>query len=216
MLKNENHKFVKNHQPKIGGMLLVAKYPRWFLSILGNFAQGDYKLVLSIDYKLVKNFRHFRKSQLYGQIFVYILTIILVAFVLAYGYKSIKDFRDRAEKVCELKFKNDLSNSIKTISSDYGSVKRKDLQLCASYQQVCFVETYEKPNMPSGIDPIIKDSMLSNTGRNVFLVDDSAKESFYAGNLSVEPDVLCIKAIDNKISLRLEGRGDHTSLSQWA
>lgn len=156
-----------------------------------------------------------KKSQLYSQIFIYILTIILVSFILVYGYNAVQNFKERAEKVACLKFQNDLSNAIESISSDFGSVKRKDLQLCAGYIQVCFVETFESPNLPSSIDPVIKDSVLSNTGRNVFLVENIAKESFYAGNISVEPDVLCIKAVDNKISLRLEGRGDHAILIQW-
>lgn len=156
-----------------------------------------------------------KKSQLYSQIFIYILTIILVSFILVYGYNAVQNFKERAEKVACLKFQNDLSNAIESISSDFGSVKRKDLQLCAGYIQVCFVETFESPNLPSSIDPVIKDSVLSNTGRNVFLVENIAKESFYAGNISVEPDVLCIKAVNNKISLRLEGRGDHAILIQW-
>lgn len=157
-----------------------------------------------------------KESQLYGQIFIYILTIILISFILVYGYNAVQDFRDRANKVACLKFQNDLSNAIEIISSDFGSVKRKDLQLCSGYSQVCFVESIESPNLPSNTDPIIRDSVLSNTGRNVFLIETIAKESFYAGNISVEPDVLCIRAANNKISLRLEGKGDYTLLSQWS
>ena len=157
-----------------------------------------------------------RKSQLYSQIFIYILTIILVSFILVYGYNAVQNFKKRAEKVACLKFQNDLSNAIESLASDFGSIKRKDLQLCAGYTQVCFVETFESPNLPSNIDPIIKDSILSKTGRNVFLIENIAKESFYAGKISVEPDVLCIKAVNNKISLRLEGKGNYALLSQWS
>src|SRR3989338_4969519 len=135
------------------------------------------------------------KSQLYSQIFIYILTIILVSFILVYGYNAIYNFKKRAEQVSCLKFKNDLSNAVESISSDFGSVKRKDLQLCAGYSQVCFIESFESPVLPPNIDPIIRDSILSNTGRNVFLIENIAKESFYAGNISVDPDVLCIKAV---------------------
>ncbi|MDP3766217.1 MAG: hypothetical protein Q8R04_06925 [Nanoarchaeota archaeon] len=156
-----------------------------------------------------------RKSQIYSQVFIYILTIILISFILVYGYNAIQSFKKRAEQVSCLKFKNDLSNAIESISSDFGSIKRKDLQLCAGYSQVCFVETFESPNLPNKVDPIIKDSILSNAGKNVFFVENIAKEAFYAGKISVEPDVLCIKAANNKISLRLEGKGDHVLLSQW-
>lgn len=156
-----------------------------------------------------------RRSQLYSQIFVYILTIILVSFIMVYGYNSVQDFRNRAEQVSCLKLKNDMGNAVESIASDFGSIKRTDLQLCAGYSKICFVETFESPSLPNDIDPIIKDSVLSSTGRNAFLMEDTAKESFYIGKISVEPDVLCIKAINNKISLRLEGRGNHALLSQW-
>jgi len=156
------------------------------------------------------------KSQLYSQIFIYILTIILVSFILVYGYNAIYNFKKRAEQVSCLKFKNDLSNAVESVSSDFGSVKRKDLQLCAGYTQACFVETFESPNPPLNVNPFIKGELLSNTGNNVFLIDGGAPESFHVGKISVEPDVFCIKAAGNKISLRLEGKGNHVLLSQWS
>ena len=156
-----------------------------------------------------------KSAQLYSQIFIYILTIILISFILVYGYNAVQNFKTRAEQVSCLKFKNDLINAIESISSDFGSVKRKELQLCNGYVQVCFVETFESPNLPGKMDPIIKDSILSNTGRNVFLVEKTAKESFYAGKISVEPDVLCISSVNNKINLRLEGKGNHVLLGKW-
>lgn len=155
------------------------------------------------------------KGQLYSQIFIYILTIILISFILVYGYNAVQNFKKRAEQVSCLKFKNDLVNAIDGISPDFGSIKRKELQLCAGYSRVCFVESFNSPNMPSNIDPIIKDSILSGTGRNVFLVENIAKESFFAGKISVDPDVLCINAVNSKINLRLEGKGNHAIISQW-
>lgn len=157
-----------------------------------------------------------RRGQLYSQIFIYILTIILVSFILVYGYNAVQNFKKRAEQVSCLKFKNDIVNAIEGVSPDFGSVKRKELQLCSGYTKVCFVETFENPNLPNDIDPIIRDSILSSTGRNVFLLENIAKESFYAGKISVEPDILCIKAVNSKINLRLEGKGNHAVISQWS
>lgn len=160
-----------------------------------------------------------KKSQIYGQIFIYILTLVLVSFILIYGYNSIQNFKKRAEQVSCLKFRNDISSAVESITSDYGSVKRKYLQLCSGYNKVCFVESTRHPNIPAGTDPIIADSINSNTGKNVFLVENAAKESFYAGNISVisaSGDVLCISARNNQISLKLEGRGNYALLSEWA
>src|SRR3989344_4867721 len=131
------------------------------------------------------------KSQIYGQIFIYILTILLVSFILIYGYNAVQNFKSRAEQVSCLKFKEDLKSSVASILSDFGSVKRKDLRLCGNYKEVCFVETFENFDRNSSsdgktipdIDPIIKDDVTSETGKNTFLIDNVAKESFYIGNI---------------------------------
>lgn len=157
---------------------------------------------------------HQKKSQIYGQVFIYILSLFLVSFILVYGYKAIANFKNEQEKISCLKFNNDLKNAIQSISGDFGSVKIKNFQLCSLYTQVCFVEDFETPVIPAKTDPIIKDSIASNTGMNVFLVEDIAKDSFYAGKISVEPDVLCIRAVEGKVNLRLEGEGNHVAISQ--
>jgi hypothetical protein len=131
-----------------------------------------------------------------------------------YGYKSINKFKDQANQVSCIKFRNDLKNSIDGLIGDYGSTKIKEILTCSDSTKVCFVETYEDPTIPQNIDPIIKDSVLSGTGRNVFLVDQITKDSFFIGNISVEPDVLCIVPTANKIRLRMESFGDHVAISR--
>ena len=159
-----------------------------------------------------------KQSQLYSQIFVYVLTVVLISFILIYGYNSVQNFKERADKVSCLRFKNDLTSAVNTIMGDFGSVRKKELELCSGYNQVCFVETFEQfdrsnPELNTGqLDPIIKDSIFSNIDKNVFFVGG---ESFYAGNISVENNVLCLNAVNNKISLRLESKGNHILLSQW-
>jgi hypothetical protein len=160
-----------------------------------------------------------KKSQMYGHVFIYILTIMVTSFILIYGYNSIKKFQDTTNTASCIKFRNDLKSAISTITSDYGTVKRKDLEICSGYMKICFVETYESfdaNNLPISIDPIMKDSLKSGSGRNVFLIDDSTKESFYAGNITVQGDVLCITPQNSRISLRLEGRGNYVALDKWS
>lgn len=136
---------------------------------------------------------------------------------MIYGYNAVQNFKSRAEQVSCLKFKEDLKASVASILSDFGSVKRKDLGVCSNYKEVCFVETFEEPDLSllPYVDPVIKDNIISETGKNTFLVDNVAKESFYIGNISVDSDVLCVDAINSRISLKLEGAGDHVILSEW-
>ena len=171
-----------------------------------------------------------KTSQIQGQIFIYILTIVLVSFILVYGYNAIKNIQNNAQQVSCLKFRNDLQSAIEIVSNDFGRVKKEDIEICQPYKRVCFVETYDFKNVvksnprnsdPSAtLDEILKHNIKSETGKNVFLVDKVSKESFYAGNISINPgpttfDVLCINAINNRISLKLEGKGNHVLLSEW-
>ena len=148
-----------------------------------------------------------KQSQLYGQVFTYVLTIFLISFVLVYGYNSIQEFRKKAEQISCLKLRNDLKNAVDLIMGDFGSVKKKEIQLCSSYNELCFVETFEdfNRNNPMAniavLDPLVEDSISSRTGKNVFLVGG---ESFYTGNISIDNDILCIQTNNTKISLRLE------------
>ena len=157
-----------------------------------------------------------KNAQLYSQMFIYILTIFLTAIILVYGYNAIDNFRKRADQLSCLKFQNELKNAIESIYSDYGSVKKKDMQACSNYDKICFVESVKQPTIPANIDPLIKDSILSKTGKNVFFLENTAKESYYAGRISVDPDILCLQASNNLISIRIESRGDYALISKWS
>ena len=164
-----------------------------------------------------------KNGQFIGQIFIYVLAIIITAIILGYGYKAIVTFKDKTEQVSYIQFKTDLQNSIESITSDFGSVKISDLSLPTSFKKVCFVKTYPT-DIPEQINeadyPIISDSTSSDVEKNVFLVENIAKDSFYVGKIDVNEDseylvndnLLCIDVISGKIKLRLEGRGDHTKI----
>ena len=160
-----------------------------------------------------------RKAQLYGQIFIYALTLVLISVILVYGYSAIKNFRQKTEDIVAIKFQRDLRNSVESITNDYGSISRKEFQLSGETTKICFVESFEtfdrnNPISNTPLDNIIGNS-ISGTDNNIFIIEKSLKNAFFAGKISVDNDVLCIKPNNNRIILRLEGKGDHAALSQW-
>ena len=160
-----------------------------------------------------------RKAQLYGQIFMYALTLVLISVILVYGYTSIKNFKQKTEDIVALKFQKDIRSAIEGITNDYGSIFRKEFQLSGDINQACFVETFQpfdKSNPVSNLqlNSLVKNS-IKDSDKNVFLLGDSLKISFFAGIISVDRDVLCLKPASNRIILRLEGKGDYATLSEW-
>ena len=152
------------------------------------------------------------KAQMVGQIFVYILAVILVAFILIYGYNAVQTFKTRAEQVSYIKFKTDMESTIKSISSDYGSIKKAEFLVPSGYREVCFIDL-DNPIVPPG-HPIIKDSVESGVKENIFLVREAAEESFYVGKIEVAGNS-CIEVKAGKIKVQLEGKGDHAIISEW-
>ncbi len=163
-----------------------------------------------------------KKAQLYGQIFIYTLTLVLISVILVYSYGAIRNFRQKTEDIVVIKFQKDLRNALHSITNDYGSVSRKEFQLSGDITQACFVESVEAfvksspiSNLPSNsLNGIVKNS-IKDSDKNVFLLGDNLKTSFFAGNISVDRDILCIQPHSNKITLRLEGKGDYVVLSEW-
>ncbi len=162
-----------------------------------------------------------RKGQIVGQVFIYALSIVIIAAILIYGYTAVSEFRERSQNVAKVKLQNDITNAVSRLSSDYGSVQRKELYM-GEYHKMCFVDNYENtPTLPSSLNKIIRDNVESKTGNNVFLLKETLEQSFNAGKISVgngmtgDEDTLCLNATANRVAVRLEGKGDHVLISAW-
>ena len=163
-----------------------------------------------------------KRAQSAGQVFIYVLTLIIVSVILIYGYNSIIDTRNKSEKIFQVKLQSDMKNLVDSLSSDFGSVKIRTIDV-GHFRQACFTETYDPPADRNifgpppklqNIDPIIQDSFKSRTEENLFFIGDTVENSFYIGNISVSPDVFCVNVTNAKITIQLEGKGDHVEISQ--
>jgi len=157
------------------------------------------------------------RAQLLGHVFIYIITIVLVSLLLAYGYNAISTFKEKANQISFIKLKNDLQNTIEVLSFDFGSVKVKEFTVPENINFVCFVKNYN--GLPTNLQgtgyPLLEDSVKSGIKKNVFLISNKVEESFYAETIDIADNKLkfCIKVIANRIKLTMEGKGDHTVIS---
>ena len=159
-----------------------------------------------------------KKSQMIGQVFIYIVTVVVVGVILLFGYNAIMTVKEKSDEVIISKFKSDVANMVEITASDFGSVKIKYFELPARYTKACFVKNYGGfPGATSTLFnkyPIMKDSVEDEVEKNLFLIENSVRESFFVGDVDVTSDVYCFNTVNNRIRIKFEGKGNHALLAE--
>ena len=153
-----------------------------------------------------------------SQIFVYVVSIVVVGLVLLFGTRAIMSMQSDMCQVNYIQFKTELHNTIDDVLSDYGSVKQIELKMPCSYKKLCFADL-NAPTVPQSVQqdqPLIADAWSDKTA-NVFLLETSIKESFKEGKLQVDaPDgYLCLEREGGMVRMRLEGLGRNVKVGRW-
>ena len=157
-----------------------------------------------------------KKAQIMGQVFIFILAALLFILILTYGYKAIAGFGEKSEQVALIEFQSKLENSIKSMKSDYGSVRKLELQLPSKYSETCIVADMtdtQAANFESE-HPRMYDAWLGGT-QNVFL-NPMSETPIDVGDISISSGYLCLDITAGMVVLRIEGLGRKTSISPWA
>ena len=155
------------------------------------------------------------KSQMIGQIFVFIIAAIIFILILIYGYSAINNFIKKSEQVSLIDFKTDLVSSIDQIKSDYGSVRKVELRVPARYTEFCIISS----NLNASISDFSQKHPLMfsawKTGsENVFLFPKQDSPIFIP-DIEIIGGYECIPIKNSKLYLRLEGLGDKVRISEW-
>ncbi|MBI4739180.1 hypothetical protein HY772_06510 [Candidatus Woesearchaeota archaeon] len=159
------------------------------------------------------------KAQIVGQVFIYAISIIMIALILAYGYKAIKDFSKRGEEVALITLKSSMQNAFKGIVSDYGTIKRPDLDIPGKYKKVCFTASESDgvgtPLCMAGTadyEPLV--CSVWGGRDNTFLLPDGS-DAFSVGEITIEGGApyACFNVLNNKIKLQLKSLGDKVEIS---
>jgi len=157
-----------------------------------------------------------KKSQIAGQILIYVLAIIVFSLTLLYGYKAVKYFTERSTEISYRQLENKISNDIEKVEGDtMGTVKRTTLTIPGNHREVCLFDSVGRGFREPLTNPkyeLISDS-LSSTENNMFLYP-SGTINFDVGDIKVIlPN--CINITGSKVTLRLESMGDHVKVSEW-
>ncbi|MBI2140108.1 hypothetical protein HYU14_04230 [Candidatus Woesearchaeota archaeon] len=173
-----------------------------------------------------------RRAELEGQIFIYVLAIIIFAFILLYGYRSLAGIREKTEQVSFIKFKTDFISSVKRVAPDFGTEKREEFFIGGDYQEICFVRsinngdnygiTFQEMSSIKSKSMLIadvvennKDSAVPSERESFFLLTTTLEESFAAGYIDTPGGFSCLPIINGRVKIKLEGKGNHAYISGW-
>ncbi len=167
-----------------------------------------------------------KKAQIFGEVFIYILAILITSAILIFGYQAIfgkKGIKQQAETVEFVKFKTDMTNIIQSMGTEIpGTIRTREMSVPSGAKAVCFVDgdLIKPPGNPTQDMqrnyPLIADSVDNSVPSNVFVVPDGSV------NLEVKPELeitdnsgfLCIDVIDSRIKAKFEALGNKVKITQ--
>ena len=161
-----------------------------------------------------------KKAQNVGQIFIYILAVVIVGVILAFGFRAIMDFSDKTEEVALAKFQKNFGATVKSITNQYGTLRTSEFQISNEFQDVCFLNNYdfdpsEQMNIVLEDHPLIYDTLRGdNPTTNTFLISNKGRiEDYEIGSIKLDSNFECFNVTKGTVTLRLEGKGDHIIIS---
>jgi len=113
------------------------KYQRYFLNLE--------KVIPILSHK---------KAQVIGQVFVFILAVLVFVLVVTYGYRAIKITLENQAILTLIQFKNDLENTAESIKARPGSAREFKLRTPTNTNEICFVD-FENPESLEQNRPLI-------------------------------------------------------------
>jgi hypothetical protein len=154
-----------------------------------------------------------KRGQITGTGFVYLLSAIVIAFILIFGYRSITGAKETFDETELALFKNKLASDIRSMSTDFGSSKK--VTYSHPVKELCLLDLNKKAdildNEKIGSYPLIKSSMEGNIEKNVFILNNEVFDSLYLEEIEIsDPFFHCFRPIAGKISFVIEGLGNRT------
>ncbi len=174
-----------------------------------------------------------KRSQIQSQLFIYILTIIVIGTIFLFGFKWISNLMETKEEIDITKFRIDLENKFRNIRDKYDTWQGFEFLVPEGIDRVCFVileykEKYEVKN-PGLCDPDSEDydffmcDAWKDSTQNV-LIDpmDALDEPIEVGTVSFSTDsdayqkgYKCFDVQDSYFSLTLTGKGDSVLITDF-
>jgi len=162
------------------------------------------------------NMKDAHRGQIAGQIFIYIMVVIVIGIIALIGYNAIKNITQKSCQVEQLGFKTDLESDIAKYNS-YGSVNKKILPAPCDYDEVCFVAANATTGkIACDAHNIIAQSYDQKANQNIFVVSKNSVIPMGYSNLITVNDptkCTCIPQKNGNFYVTFIGQGSRTNVT---
>ena len=156
-----------------------------------------------------------------SQPFMYIFAILVIGFILVFGFFQVKKVLDFGADVEEVSFRKDLQRAVDEVYTlAPGSKKVIDnLIVPSSVEGVCFVDATRPVRLSDIPFPLIREDLelLGSTRKNVFFVSrrgEDRLEAFIVTHLRPQ-GVVCFNLSLDRLNFVLENEGNVVGLRAY-
>jgi hypothetical protein len=158
-----------------------------------------------------------RKGQIAGEIFIYMMTAIVIGVIVLVGYWALKDVNKKKCAVEQINFKSRMESLIDRYNT-YGSMNKDVLTAPCNYDILCFADSRKLGSpLAKCKNQIINWTVKDGTKQNIFLMTPKSTIPIgYSEKVALEDpeDCLCIEKRSGNFYLTFNGKGSTTMLSQ--
>ncbi len=150
-------------------------------------------------------------------LFVYIFILIVLAFVIFFGAKTIHNVVSVGETVDYESFVINLKNEFSNLMAlDFGSsVSLAEINVPRRISEVCFVDTRSSVRVSSVQNEQLKDLIGSGVrNSNVFFANDEILDEKFDQTFMLNENPLCDSTKDGKIDLMITNQGFEVEISR--
>jgi len=159
------------------------------------------------------------KGQIIGQVFIYMMAVIVIGGIAIMGYYAINKIVTKSCDVEKATFKIDMDGLIEKYTS-YDSGDRKTIKAPCGYDTICFVDASRIPDGSASCTEniLIQNSVLNHIQQNIFVMSsDRTIPIGYSELISLNSTdtghCLCIKQRNKNFYIRFLGRGSTVEIS---
>ncbi len=160
------------------------------------------------------------------QMLIYVVSIVVLGFVLLFGFRAITTFDSSQQDVIKAQFQTEFSSLVERVSTDHGRVDFFTVRLPSQYREICFVDVNEDSpsscpteNLTQTICDDWKDFYENDDleKQNVFFIDTNGfvvDTDFISQTRIKSPHYFCVTNRDNEIRLESQRRDVFISLAE--